>query len=82
MDTLGELYEKYSQSVAKAQEHYQAKDKLMPKAQEVIPGKELEAWVVTDEKIEELERLERLYEAEQQIQLEILKKIALIKSRR
>jgi hypothetical protein len=76
MDNLERLYQDYSESAAKAQEHYHAKDELMPKAREVVPGQKIEGWLITEEKLQEINRLEGLYEEEEKKQLEIMDKIA------
>jgi len=80
MDYLEKLYTEYSKWVVKAQEYYHAKDKLMPKAQKVMPGKELEPWIVTEEKLAEIERLENLYQEAETKQREIMAKIAMLKT--
>lgn len=79
MDYLEKLYTEYSKWVVKAQEYYHAKDKLMPKAQEIIPGKELEPWIPTEETLAEIEKYEKLYQEAETKQREIMAKIALLK---
>lgn len=79
MEHIEKQYQEFAKWAKKAQEYYHAKDKLMPKAQMVIPGKEIEPWIVTKEKLEEIERLDGLYEEAENKQREIMERIRQLK---